>query len=543
MALSYQLTDDAAACGLIAACSGATVLAGGGRAATIGGTPGTTEVTALVPAGTTRAVFAIEVTPEESVSWDAGNCEVRLNVTSGNMDLTISAIYICRVNSSCTSQETLGSETGLSLSTTGGISIDRTIAISAVASPGAGDKLYVVMVVTNSNSMLDRTIGVTPDGEIDTPWTEEAEPGEDLVRVLSEPLGLPEALMSSRSLTRMSSEGVGVLEVITPARTIVRMLQESLGLSETINHTLAELGEDIVRTINEAVSLVESVERSLGITRVVDNLVGLAESTISSVTGAIIRVVNETVLIIEQDFTGNLIRVVNETLAITESLLRSMQFVRIRSEVLGLSEVIAVSRAYARSVSETLNLGEQVSHLKAMSRSVLETLGIAETTHHVLEVVAEEIIRVISESVAITESVVRSLGISRVVSETITVGESVLRSIGVVRVVSETLNLGESVLRSLGIIRAHNEPLAITETITNIVTTVGEAIVRVISETLMAVESISRSRALVRVRNETIGLLETIIALGVVLGFWIVDSEGESLLWEDDSPTDVDWEG
>jgi hypothetical protein len=102
-------------------------------------------------------------------SWNAGTWTWRLNVTTANMNLTLTEVYICRINSSNVSQATIGSATGLGLGlgTTGVQS--GTISGSA-QTPSSGDYVNIVFVFTNA-AMNTQSISVTHNQVIDTPLT------------------------------------------------------------------------------------------------------------------------------------------------------------------------------------------------------------------------------------------------------------------------------------------------------------------------------------------------------------------------------------
>lgn len=172
MATTITQTDTAAPCGADAGCSGASLDdEAAGWAASPGGTAGSTELTATLAAlSGSLGVFMYEWTPgaDYSGGWAAGNYTIPINVSTGNNDLRLNAVYICRFNGSCVNQETLGSETGLDVKLAGGVET-RTIAGSAVASPADTDKIYIIVVVENVNTMFTRTLGVTPDQNITTP--------------------------------------------------------------------------------------------------------------------------------------------------------------------------------------------------------------------------------------------------------------------------------------------------------------------------------------------------------------------------------------
>ena len=75
-------------------------------------TPGSTPVAITLDASALnkRAIY-FECTVPAGVEWAAGTWHVRLNITTAQSDCSLFSIHICRVNSSCVSQASIGSVT------------------------------------------------------------------------------------------------------------------------------------------------------------------------------------------------------------------------------------------------------------------------------------------------------------------------------------------------------------------------------------------------------------------------------------------------
>ena len=112
------------------------------RRAEDGGTPGSSEATLSIPGSATQnEAFAFTCIVGESVSWDAGNWTVRLNVTTENMFLAWSRVRIHRYNSSCVLQEAVALDTiDISLEAVG---VKSTVVSGDGQTPSAGDKVVV----------------------------------------------------------------------------------------------------------------------------------------------------------------------------------------------------------------------------------------------------------------------------------------------------------------------------------------------------------------------------------------------------------------
>ena len=101
--------------------------------------------------------------------WAAGDYIIRINITTTTSSILWADSYVCRVNTSCVSQETLGSLTnqGITLSFTGETAM--TISCSATTAL-ATDRLAFVLAMSNSHEHGgDDAFGYTPDAIITTP--------------------------------------------------------------------------------------------------------------------------------------------------------------------------------------------------------------------------------------------------------------------------------------------------------------------------------------------------------------------------------------
>lgn len=171
MPIEFQQTDTDAPFGAIAACSGlsagTTVDAG---LCEFGGTPGSTELVADHPgsgSGTLRLIH-FELDVPAGTGWDAGDWTVSMGVTTQSSQLIWDSVFICRVDSGGTSQETLASATGLGIKFNLA-NVSHTLAGSA-QTPNAGDRVYIVVGCTNGQTMSN-TVGITPSDIITAPFS------------------------------------------------------------------------------------------------------------------------------------------------------------------------------------------------------------------------------------------------------------------------------------------------------------------------------------------------------------------------------------
>lgn len=137
--------------------------------AAVGGNVGTQCNKVNIPGGAT--VYGVEVkwVPTVGTNWNAGTWTWRLNVCGADVHITLSEVYICRVNSADVSQAIIGSSTGLSISC-GSVGVLSGTVSGLAQTPSAGDYVVIIFVMTNS-SMSSAGPQILGDQTINTPFT------------------------------------------------------------------------------------------------------------------------------------------------------------------------------------------------------------------------------------------------------------------------------------------------------------------------------------------------------------------------------------
>src|SRR5437867_3399464 len=119
MALSFRQTDTIPSCDVAAYCSGRSLNATTrGDIAQVGATAGSTSWAIPVNASASLLLaVGWDCIVDAGTLWNAGTWTIRLNVTTLNIHVTWSEVWICRLNSACVSQATIGtSSPAISLS-------------------------------------------------------------------------------------------------------------------------------------------------------------------------------------------------------------------------------------------------------------------------------------------------------------------------------------------------------------------------------------------------------------------------------------------
>lgn len=150
--LSFQQTDSNFTNGNSAACSAYVQPADAyhQKTATVGGSAGTASFQIDNSNNSAQWGLQHKLTIPSGTSWNAGTWTVRLQVgSSGNNNVKLIAVYICRVNSSNVSQATIGSNTSVNTTITANSVITVNVTGSA-QTPSANDYVNIVYVFENT---------------------------------------------------------------------------------------------------------------------------------------------------------------------------------------------------------------------------------------------------------------------------------------------------------------------------------------------------------------------------------------------------------
>lgn len=101
---------------------------------------------------------------------DSGDWTVRINHTTGSANLIGREIHICRIDSGCANQETLGALTGQTFDTSTG-TWTATVSQASNTSVATGDRVMIVVGYNNTATHGNHNLGITPSLNIDCPWT------------------------------------------------------------------------------------------------------------------------------------------------------------------------------------------------------------------------------------------------------------------------------------------------------------------------------------------------------------------------------------
>ena len=243
----------------------------------------------------------------------------------------------------------------------------------------------------------------------------------------------------------------------------------------------------LVRVVNETVRVVESVLRAMTQVRMVNETERANESILRVIFSDLVRVINETVRVVEGLVTFRpIVRMINETVRVVEGLVTFRPLVRMINETINLNEVTQPVMTLLRLINEGVQNIEAAIYTQLKALMVNETVRVVEAK---LASIAADITKVINETVRLVES-----KLAVVISE-------------ITRVINETVRLNEGKVTQQAIIRMINEVERLNEALL-----VVRARLQIISESLRINESLLDTRALVRFRDDMVSVIEDVVS-------------------------------
>ena len=174
----YVQTNSSQACALNNYCSAAGGTIEVGRVAEIGGSIGTTAANVTVgSAQSDDNEYSFECVLPTNAESSAENATVSLNFSLNSMNVTWASCWVCRVNSSCVNQETIGSNTSVALITNAGSGLLSTQVFCSSVAFAAGDKAIITIGLTETGGHASASVGVTPDQTMALPFNAPAGAG------------------------------------------------------------------------------------------------------------------------------------------------------------------------------------------------------------------------------------------------------------------------------------------------------------------------------------------------------------------------------
>ena len=176
MAVVFQQTDEVSACEPMAACAPPASLIEPiepplvDAAMQPDGTPGSVEETMDIAAGTSAYKAFFQSGAVGQADWPAGNWTVDLRVSTAQNNIAWTGVWICRIDDTCGTVASVGSETTSTDISAGGL-FSKTVSGDATSGLDT-ERVYVVCEFTNSHSMTSRTVGITPSETVTSPIPE-----------------------------------------------------------------------------------------------------------------------------------------------------------------------------------------------------------------------------------------------------------------------------------------------------------------------------------------------------------------------------------
>lgn len=157
-------------------------------------------------------------------------------------------------------------------------------------------------------------------------------------------------------------------------------------------------------------------------------------------------------------------------------------------------EIEVTASSFSRSTSDSVGVSESVSRVLGLVRTPSDTVGLVEAVER-----TATFARSTSDSVSVSEAVEHSRGVTRETTDSVGVAESVSRKLGLVRTPSDSVGISEAVSRLAGLVRPTSDTVSVSEVVGH---AVGRA--RSSSDTVTVSTAVSRLAGLVRSTSDSV---------------------------------------
>lgn len=329
---------------------------------------------------------------------------------------------------------------------------------------------------TNNGWLLRRTdIADPPAGYVgqDRAWRSSENSDGTLPELIVE-YGTPDG---GTAIVRVVGETAETDEAASRVNGLTRLRAETL---ESPESRASRLG--LTRRVDEDEEGIEQVRRLMGLRRLIAETVRAGEA-------------------LARAFGYR--RLVAENVSVADPILGFLGLRRQRDETIAAGEARNTQLGVTRLHDETIEAGEGRLSARGIIRLYTEAVQIADALVRVIESVAQDVVRVVSETVSVFTSPIRGLGIARVWSDALSAVEGRIRHLGIARRFNESVRSQEGTRPLVG---KHRIVAEAENTVEGITRRMGLA--RVLTEAASVAESLVRSLGLVRHRHETAALAE-----------------------------------
>jgi hypothetical protein len=357
--------------------------------------------------------------------------------------------------------------------------------------------------VNGANSALTTSIPFTQTGFfVDTTHTVTVAAG-DLVnfQIVSPSMTVsPTATIRQMSVTVTAPSGANIVktlatETITLSDTGTPIARQTAKIRATATQTIS-IGETIARLGTKLRPIAaQTITSSENVIRVKGKVKTLATETITITGGTLARLLAKIRAPPAPDTTT-----ISETRQRLGSKSRPLS-----TQTVALSESSQrIKGAIKALATQTITVGVgTASRLKASLRALAaQTVALTEDLQRTISGAAQNIVRTISQTVVLGESIARLKASQRLTSQTIVIGGGTLtRLMAKIRAVSQTIVIAENVaIETVGqIVRSIVETITISDSIVRRTTKL-----RVISQTTIITSSVARARGITRIISQTV---------------------------------------
>lgn len=338
-----------------------------------------------------------------------------------------------------------------------------------------------------------------------------------IIKIINEVINLVEAKIKARIRLRVQSEVVNIVETKPYTRGRFKTVSEVLNLSEFANYTRSR-----IRVVSEVLNIAEVKNWLRSRIKTISEVLNLPEA--KNYTRSRLKIISETINIGELfNKLKSIFRSINETVNLSELKNWFRARLVIISETLNITESFNWLRSRVKVIVEVINTSELFNFTRGRFKVIDEVVNTVENTVNKVTSIIVNLIKVISEVVRTSETIIKTRQLFRVVSEVLNISELLARTRIRLKVINEVINISEAKNYLRNILRIIGEAVNLGEVkhyVRNRLKIINEVInlseikgyargrLKVISEVLNIPEASNKLRSLLRVISDAVNVSE-----------------------------------
>ncbi len=274
----------------------------------------------------------------------------------------------------------------------------------------------------------------------------------EVLRTFDESMGVTDVDSRAWDAIRTEAESLGITDSVTGIKGIIRSVADSLGITDTFS-------KEETKIVSDSLGITDAVSRICLVLRTITETLGITD-TPSRVWTAV-REVADNIGLTDTGMVWSRGIAVGESLGISDDTVRTSIILRTFAESLGLTDEAVRVCIAIRSFAESLGLTDSREVLFGLLKFIDDDIGLTDTFTKV-----HIALRTLSETVGLTDAITRVFNINRIISDSegITDGQALQRLV----TVTDSLGVTDDVVKVIDYLRTQEETIGLVDSMARI---------------------------------------------------------------------------